>query len=97
MKYGAASLGDTRPQVDEGHVKAAQASALASYEALWRRRFSRRLRVAATFAHVAMRPGLAQAVWPLMQRWPGVLTQGARLSGKTRCAPEAARLVAAAA
>ena len=32
------------------------------------------------------------AVWPLVRRWPRVLTQGARLSGKTRCAPEAARL-----
>lgn len=81
--------------LDHAGAASAQARALASYEALWRRRFSRRLRVAATFAHVAMRPGLAQAVWPLMQRWPGVLTQGARLSGKTRCAPEAARLVAA--
>ncbi len=72
----------------------AQAGALVRYEAMWRRRFSRRLRVAATFAHVAMRPSLAQVVWPIVQRWPSVLTQGARFSGKTRCAPEAVRLVA---
>ena len=67
--------------------------ALARYEALWRRRFARRLRVAAAFAHVAMRPAWSAAAWPIARRWPGVLTQGARLSDKTRCAPEAARLV----
>ena len=69
------------------------ARALAAYETLWRRRFARRLHVAAAFAHIAMRPALARAAWPLARRWPGVLTEGARLSGKTRCAPEAARLV----
>jgi 2-polyprenyl-6-methoxyphenol hydroxylase-like FAD-dependent oxidoreductase len=72
----------------------AQARALTRYEALWRRRFARRLRVAATFAHVAMRPALARVAWPVLQRWPGVLTQGARFSGKTRCAAEATRLAA---
>ena len=75
----------------------AQRRALAEYEALWRRRFARRLRVAAAFAHVAMRPALARAAWPLVRRWPRVLTEGARLSDKTRCAPEAARLVGGAA
>ena len=38
----------------------AQRRALAAYEAIWRRRFTRRLRVAAAFAHVAMRPALAR-------------------------------------
>ena len=70
-------------------ARAAQRRALAAYEALWRRRFARRLRVAAAFAHVAMRPALARVAWPLVRRWPGVLTDGARLSDKTRCAPEA--------
>jgi hypothetical protein len=51
------------------------------------------LRVAAAFAHVAMQPVLARVAWPLARRWPGVLTLGARLSDKTRCAPEATRLV----
>jgi flavin-dependent dehydrogenase len=81
--------------LDPSSAVAAQGRAVARYEALWRRRFARRLRVAATFAHVAMRPALARAAWPVLQRWPGVLTQGARLSGKTRCAPEAAGLAAA--
>ena len=71
----------------------AQRHALDAYGAIWRRRFTRRLRVAAAFAHVAMRPALARVAWPLARRWPGVLTLGARLSDKTRCAPEATRLV----
>jgi 2-polyprenyl-6-methoxyphenol hydroxylase-like FAD-dependent oxidoreductase len=73
----------------------AQQRVLAAYEALWRVRFAARLRIAAAFAHVAMRPRAAQALWPIVHRWPGVLTLGARWSGKTRCAPEAARLAAA--
>ncbi len=76
---------------------AAQRRALDEYEALWRLRFARRLQVAALFAHVAMRPELARAAWPLVRRWPRVLTEGARLSGKTRCAPEAMRMGGAAA
>jgi hypothetical protein len=40
---------------------------------------------------------LARAAWPFVRRWPRVLTEGARLSDKTRCAPEAARLVGGAA
>ena len=81
--------------VDDAAATASQADALDAYERLWRRRFGRRLRVAATFAHVAMRPALARAAWPLLQRWPGLLTQGARFSGKTRCAPEAQQLAGA--
>jgi 2-polyprenyl-6-methoxyphenol hydroxylase-like FAD-dependent oxidoreductase len=76
---------------------AAQRTAHRAYARLWRRRFARRLAVAAAFAHVAMRPGAAAAAWPLVRRWPGILTAGARWSDKTSCAPEAARLVAASA
>ena len=74
---------------------AAQRRLLHKYEQRWRRRFSVRLRVAAAFAHVAMRPAAIGLAWPLLARWPGALVQGARWSGKTRCAPEAARLAAA--
>ena len=92
----AASLAPWRDRlVGEATAAAAQGEAIAAYEALWRKRFARRLRVAATFAHVAMRPALARAAWPLLERWPGVLTQGARFSGKTRCAPEALQLAGA--
>ena len=38
----------------------AQATLLREYEARWRRRFARRLRVAAAFAHLAMRPAAAR-------------------------------------
>ena len=74
---------------------AAQRSAQRAYASLWRRRFARRLVVAAGFAHIAMRPALAAAAWPLVRRWPQILTAGARLSDKTHCAPEAARVAGA--
>ena len=75
---------------------AAHARLLRSYEARWRQRFARRLQVAAAFAHVAMRPWAARAAWPLVEVWPGLLTRGARWSGKTRCAEEAADFVSSA-
>ena len=78
--------------VDIHRAESAQRRAMATYEALWRRRFATRLRIAAAFAHVAMRPAAARLLWPVVRHWPGVLTVGARWSGKTRCAPEAARL-----
>ncbi|MEO8310194.1 MAG: FAD-dependent oxidoreductase [Caldimonas sp.] len=94
----AALIGPARADlVGTPTAAAAQRRALETYESLWRLRFSRRLRVAAAFAHVAMRPALARAAWPLVRRWPQVLTAGARLSDKTRCAPEAARLLGGAA
>jgi 2-polyprenyl-6-methoxyphenol hydroxylase-like FAD-dependent oxidoreductase len=79
--------------VDPASAAVAQARARRVHAALWRRRFARRLVVAAVFAHVAMRPRLAACAWPLVQRWPQVLTMGARLSEKTRVVPEAAGLV----
>lgn len=54
------------------------------YTAAWRRQFSRRIRLAALFAHLAMRPGLAAWLIPVLQRWPIALTWGARLSGKVK-------------
>jgi 2-polyprenyl-6-methoxyphenol hydroxylase-like FAD-dependent oxidoreductase len=81
--------------VDAGGAAAAQHHARAAYAALWRRRFARRLGIAAAFAHVAMRPALGAVAWPAVRRWPRVLTEGARLSDKTRCAPEALQLAAA--
>ena len=90
----ASVIGPARDQlVGSAAARAPQRRALDAYEAIWRRRFTRRLRIAAAFAHVAMRPTLARVAWPLARRWPGVLTAGARFSDKTRCVPEAARLV----
>ncbi|MDB5842046.1 MAG: dependent oxidoreductase [Herminiimonas sp.] len=56
------------------------------YTLAWKRCFATRIRVAAWFAHLAMRPGLASGLLPLLRQWPGVLTQAARISGKTRLA-----------
>ncbi|HEX2540524.1 MAG TPA: FAD-dependent oxidoreductase [Caldimonas sp.] len=84
-----------RALVADASASTIQAHALDDYEARWRIRFAPRLRVAAAFAHAAMRPWAAAALWPLVRRWPAVLASGARWSGKTRCVPEAARLVEA--
>ncbi|WP_210544768.1 hypothetical protein [Rhodoferax sp. PAMC 29310] len=58
------------------------------YEAQWRHAFAARLRLAALFAHVAMRPVLAKPVLALMLRWPALLTLVAGWGGKTRCAAD---------
>ncbi|HEY2560803.1 MAG TPA: FAD-dependent oxidoreductase [Caldimonas sp.] len=80
--------------LDPPSAAAAQRNARRRYAVLWRRRFARRLAVAAGFAHIAMRPALAAAAWPLVRRWPQILTAGARFSDKTRVVPEAAALSA---
>jgi flavin-dependent dehydrogenase len=53
-----------------------------SYAAAWHRTFAPRLRLAATYAHIAMRPGLAEPARALLRRWPTLLSGGARLAGK---------------
>ena len=65
---------------------AVQARVLRAYEAAWRREFVPRLRLAAVFAHLAMRPRSAAVLMKLLQHWPGLLTQGARWGGKVRVA-----------
>ena len=52
------------------------------YEAAWRGNFSRRIRAASIFAHLAMRPATARVAAAFLQRAPAILTLGARLSGK---------------
>ena len=65
---------------------AAQATLQRAYVASWRRSFAPRLRLAAVFAHLAMRPRSAGALMKLLRLWPGLLTQGARWGGKVRTA-----------
>ena len=48
----------------------------------WRRNFSRRLHVAALFAHLFMRPVSTRIATTLLERFPQLLTEGARWSGK---------------
>jgi len=54
------------------------------YAAAWRGAFVPRLRLAAIYAHLAMRPPLARAAGGLLRRWPGLLMTAARFAGKTR-------------
>lgn len=62
------------------------------YAAQWRCQFATRLRLAAIFAHLAMRPVLGGALIALVQRWPGLLTLGASWGGKTHCAADPAAI-----
>jgi len=43
-----------------------------------------RLRLAAIFAHIAMRPALSRPVTRLLGDWPQALTAAAHLAGKAR-------------
>ncbi len=80
-----------------------QAGVQRRYQADWRRHFLPRLRLAAAFAHLAMRPALSVPLLVLLRRWPGLLAWGAqrvtRWSGKLDCAadPDAVAQLAAAA
>ncbi|WP_273703740.1 acyl carrier protein, partial [Candidatus Accumulibacter vicinus] len=64
------------------------------YAAAWRSQFERRLRLAAVFAHLAMRPAAAALLMELARNWPGLLTLGARWGDKTRCAVNAVTIAA---
>jgi flavin-dependent dehydrogenase len=55
----------------------------AGYDADWRAGFTLRIRAAAAFAHLAMRPAAAGALLPVLKLFPPILTLGARWSGKT--------------
>ena len=83
--------------LDPASAAMARSRLLQTYESRWRQRFARRLGIAAAFAQFAMRPWEAKAAWPVVEAWPGLLTRGARWSGKTRCVEEAFRWTRAAA
>lgn len=65
---------------------AAQPGRQRAYTAAWRHEFTPRLRVAAVFAHLAMRPLGASLLMKLVSRWPALLTHGARWGGKVHLA-----------
>jgi flavin-dependent dehydrogenase len=52
------------------------------YRVAWKTNFAPRIRAAACFAHLAMRPATANLILPLMKLFPQMLTLGARWSGK---------------
>jgi len=62
------------------------------YAQAWRQAFAPRLRLAALFAHAAMRPVASALLMPLAARWPALLTHGARWGGKITPLAEAATL-----
>jgi flavin-dependent dehydrogenase len=53
-----------------------------AYAREWRHHFAPRLRVSSAVAHWVMRPTTVAWAVPLLQRLPGLLSWGARLSGK---------------
>ena len=53
-----------------------------AYAAEWRRLFAPRIYAASLIAHWAMHPAAVRLTWPLLQAFPAMLTEGARLSGK---------------
>jgi flavin-dependent dehydrogenase len=76
-----------RAVLDEGQgifSTSGRARAGAAYTAAWNRFFATRVRAAALFAHVALRPQLGRRLVPVIARFPRLLTFGAQLSGKTR-------------
>jgi hypothetical protein len=54
-----------------------------NYQREWMAWFATRIRAASVFAHVAMRPNAA-VLLPIVERFPGILTFGAQLSGKAK-------------
>ncbi|MEO6366621.1 MAG: FAD-dependent oxidoreductase, partial [Steroidobacteraceae bacterium] len=54
------------------------------YVSGWRQAFSHRLRMAALYAHIAMRPALATPARAMLGQWPAMMTMAARLAGKAR-------------
>jgi flavin-dependent dehydrogenase len=54
------------------------------YASDWKASFGMRVRLAAVFAHLAMRPGATALLLPLLHSFPKILSVGAQLSGKTR-------------
>jgi hypothetical protein len=53
-----------------------------AYRSAWLSAFALRLRLAAIFAHIAMRPALSLPVTRLLGNWPQVLTAAAHFAGK---------------
>jgi flavin-dependent dehydrogenase len=54
-----------------------------AYSRDWKRAFVPRIRAAAAFAQIAMRPNAFAGALPILQSFPKILTWGAQLSGKS--------------
>jgi 2-polyprenyl-6-methoxyphenol hydroxylase-like FAD-dependent oxidoreductase len=75
-----------RPQLirDGASAVTAYKAARAHYAAAWRANFSPRLFVAAVFASVFTRPIATRIATTLLERFPQLLAEGARWSGKVQ-------------
>lgn len=60
-----------------------------SYSAAWRRAFAPRIYAAAAIAQWASRPRFVQLGGPMLRAFPGLVTWGARLSGKSHVVVQA--------
>jgi flavin-dependent dehydrogenase len=76
----------TRPELIRDGAGAASAfkAARSGYSAAWRANFSPRLFVAAAFASVFSRPIATRIATTLLERFPRLLAEGARWSGKAQ-------------
>ena len=54
------------------------------YSSVWNASFAPHIRAAAVFAHLAMRPGTAAMLLPILKLFPEILTLCAKLSGKVK-------------
>jgi 2-polyprenyl-6-methoxyphenol hydroxylase-like FAD-dependent oxidoreductase len=98
------AAGEAHPILGEGISMAMQSAFLlcerlaghssnrVDYATAWRRTFAPRIRLAALYAHIAMRPMVNRAVLPLLRRWPRLLSISARLGGKVNCAVDTSQL-----
>lgn len=67
--------------------KEMQASLRQDYVRAWLQHFAPRIRLAAIFAHIAMRRAPTGCTLPILKACPRLLTHAARWSGKVWCAP----------
>jgi flavin-dependent dehydrogenase len=72
------------PAFDPSVSSGALDSVRNDYARAWRSNFSRRLIVAAAFAHLFMRPVPTRAATALLVRFPQLLAEGARWTGKAQ-------------
>ncbi|HEV2613848.1 MAG TPA: NAD(P)/FAD-dependent oxidoreductase [Gammaproteobacteria bacterium] len=92
------TVGEAHPIVAEGISMAMQSAWLLSqnllthqnkilaaknYTQQWHANFAKRIYAASLFAQFAMRPSAVALLLPILKKFPGLLTFGAKLSGKT--------------
>ncbi|WP_334190453.1 NAD(P)/FAD-dependent oxidoreductase [Noviherbaspirillum sp.] len=75
------------PHRADMHDAAQQAALRQTYAQMWHGHFAQRIRLAALFAHAAMRPALTGAALPLLRIAPHLLTRAAQWGGKVTRAP----------